>query len=239
MAFYTTLAKHYSTIFPLTQAHITLFKSIISESLKTGLDVGCGTGILTQELQKQGLNMVGIDLSDTMITYAKTLENDRLKFKVCDMTKLRESFEDASFDIITCLGNTLVHIPFEDVEAVLNDFHQLLCDKGTLILQIVNYDMIFNEQKTSLPILENDELVFKRFYEFFDDSNQLKFKAELIDKKQVTHEYDETTLYPLFHSQLTMLLNECFDIQYTLGSWLMNPYDKEHSPSLIIVAIKK
>lgn len=239
MAFYTTLANHYSTIFPLTQAHVTLFKSIISESMKTGLDVGCGTGILTQELQKQGLNMLGIDLSDTMIKYAKTLENEHLEFKVCDMTKLKESFEEASFDVITCLGNTLVHIPFEEVQDVMKDFHGLLSDDGLLLLQIVNYDMIFTQYKTSLPIIENDELVFKRFYEFFEDSTQLKFKAELIDKNQNTHEFDETILYPLFHSQLVSMLNPFFEIHYTYGTWLLAPYERENSPSLIIVAKKK
>jgi glycine/sarcosine N-methyltransferase len=239
MPFYTTLAHHYSSIFPLTSAHTSLFNHVIPKKLKTGLDVGCATGLLTEALSKQGLFMMGIDLSETMIELARPLENNQLKFMVGDMSKLLEMFSPSSFDVITCLGNTLVHVPQNTVKDIINDFHACLNPDGILILQIVNYDMIFNEKKTNLPMIDNDFITFIRSYEFPDNMHQLIFKAELIDKKTQTHEFDDTTLYPLFYDSLSSWISENFLIMHTYGSWMMNPYDKHSSPSLIIVAQKK
>lgn len=239
MPFYTTLANHYSSIFPLTQSHTSLFNHVIPKKSKTGLDVGCATGILTKALSMQGLNMIGLDLSETMIDLAKTLENDQLKFMIGDMSKLSETFLPSSFDVITCLGNTLVHVPQNNVKDILKDFHTCLNHDGILMLQIVNYDMIFHEMKTKLPIIDNDEISFIRSYEFSIDSQQLNFKAELIDRVKQTHEIDNTTLYPLFYETLTSWISELFSISNVYGSWSMNPYEKHSSPSLIIVAQKK
>jgi glycine/sarcosine N-methyltransferase len=239
MSFYTTLTNHYSLIFPLTPAHSALFNHVIPKKMKTGLDVGCATGLLTQELSLQGLSMIGLDLSETMIDLAKLLENDQLKFMMGDMSKLSEVFSPSTFDVITCLGNTLVHETQTSVKDILKDFHTCLRSDGILILQIVNYDMIFNEMKSNLPIIDNDKISFIRSYEFSNDHQHIIFKAELIDKVTQTHDFDNTTLYPLFFDTLSSWISELFNISEIYGTWSMNPYEKHRSPSLILVAQKK
>ena len=63
------------------------------------LDVGCGTGALTLAMaQKEAVSkIVGIDVSDAFIAYARTKTNDpRVVFEKGDAQTL--GFRDASFD---------------------------------------------------------------------------------------------------------------------------------------------
>lgn len=239
MPFYTTLAKYYSAIFPVTQAHEATFKHLIHDTMTCGLDVGCATGQHTRALMHLGLSMTGIDISEVMIAQAQQFSSKNLIFKVLDMTQLHQAFPPQSFDVITCLGNTLVHIPQAQVEQVIDDFYTLLKPHGLLVLQIVNYDMIFNHHQQKLPCIETEDFIFNREYVFTQDACTLKFQATLIDKHTDEHFSEETVLYPLFIEQLTSMLQASFHIRQLFGSWQMSPYNQYHSPSLIIAAVKK
>lgn len=67
------------------------------------LDQGTGTGVFGRQLAKQGCDVVGTDISEIQIKYAKHLaERDGLKnieFKVSPAEK--NPFDNASFDIIS------------------------------------------------------------------------------------------------------------------------------------------
>jgi glycine/sarcosine N-methyltransferase len=240
MSFYNTLALHYSNIFPLSENHLTLFDSIINKELKSGLDIGCATGIITKALQQFIPNMIGIDLSETMIDVAKEIYHDNIEFKVMDMTSIASEFKPEAFDIITCLGNTLVHVNHERVKKLFNDIHCCLTQDGQFIIQVVNYDLILNEKRTSLPSIINENIEFHREYVYLHDESTIMFNAKLVDLKSGESFSDETVLYPITHLQIVKWLKETgFDIIKEFGAWNMSPYDSNSSPSLIIVAKKK
>ena len=65
------------------------------------LDLPCGKGRHAVYLNSLGFDVIGADLSENSIAYAKQFENDTLKFKVHDM---RHSFQkkfDAIFNLFT------------------------------------------------------------------------------------------------------------------------------------------
>ena len=67
------------------------------------LDVGCGIGRHTRELTKRGYSVIGVDLSDSMLNYAKELakrENLTIDFQIQDARKLKFSNE---FDLVIML----------------------------------------------------------------------------------------------------------------------------------------
>ena len=77
-----------------------------SESLI--LDIGCGTGHHVAELSAQNLNVVGIDISPSMIAKAK--ENyPQYDFKQADVLK-GNIFEPSSFTHIMCLYFTIYYL---------------------------------------------------------------------------------------------------------------------------------
>ena len=62
------------------------------------LDVACGTGDMVLELKKRGCTVTGIDLSEEMISIAKTKAS--ATYIVGDAEHL--PFPDATFDAVTC-----------------------------------------------------------------------------------------------------------------------------------------
>lgn len=240
MSFYNTLANHYSNIFPLSKYHLSLFDSVISKESKTGLDLGCATGVLTYALKQFIPKMTGIDLSETMIKVANENNQDDIEFKVMDMTTITSEFKPHSFDVITCLGNTLVHVNHERVKKLFNDIHICLSHDGQFIIQVVNYDLILREKQTSLPSIINQTIEFHRKYVYSNNDSTIVFNATLVDLHSGKSFKDETILYPLTHSQISELLEETgFKITHEYGAWNMNPYNPNSSPSIIIVAKKK
>ena len=63
------------------------------------LDVACGTGDMAVELLRQGCSVTGVDLSEEMMAIAKQ-KAPQAEYKLADAERL--SFEDASFDAVTC-----------------------------------------------------------------------------------------------------------------------------------------
>lgn len=239
MTFYSTLSHYYSTIFPVSQAQKDAFTFLMPKTLKYGLDVGCATGQVTRALQMQGITMTGIDYNDEMIKQAQKLANTSLTFELMDMTQLHHAFKPQQCDVVLCLGNTLVHILPSQVKTLIHDFHSLLDHGGLLVLQIVNYDMIYHHAIQNLPLIDTETCSFTRTYHFLDHKKKILFKTSLFDKQSSMLYNDETYLYPLFYEQLTAMLNESFHIQQIFGSWKMEAYDPYHSPSLILTALKK
>jgi len=240
MSFYTTLSTHYAFIFPLSASHKALFNHVLTSSFKTGLDIGCATGLITEYMYKRGISMIGFDLSETMIDIAKEKENKQLQFLVGDMTQLNNLFPVQTFDVITCLGNTLVHVKQDDVNNIINHVASLLNKNGMFVIQIVNYDRILKYKPSSLPLIKNDDIVFNRTYEYPSSHDDLiLFKAQIQDLHNDLTYSDETYLYPLRYFELKELLVKDFEIIEKYGSWSMDPYDEDLSPSLIIVAQKK
>lgn len=240
MSFYNKLANHYSIIFPLSKNHLSLFDSVISKESKTGLDIGCATGVLTDALKQFIPMMTGIDLSETMIDVAKEINYEDIEFKVLDMTRIASEFKPESFDVISCLGNTLVHVNHEAVKNFFNDVHVCLTQDGQFMIQVINYDLILKENQTSLPSIINQNIEFHREYIYPHDDSTIVFNATFVDLHSGELFKDETILYPLTHSQISEWLEETgFKITHEFGAWNMNSYNPNSSPSLIIVAKKK
>lgn len=92
------------------------------------LDLGCGTGVLTNELAKKGSAVTGTDLSKDMVHTAKANYPD-LIFQVEDGTKL--PFID-EFD--TVFSNAVFHWILNQ-DGLLNSIFNSLKDNGTLICE--------------------------------------------------------------------------------------------------------
>lgn len=92
------------------------------------LDLGCGTGQLTNKIRKSGANVIGIDASEKMIKAAK--EN---YLKIDFYVKEASDFQfDKPFDAI--FSNAVLHWVLKSEEAVVC-MHNNLKDQGRLVLE--------------------------------------------------------------------------------------------------------
>lgn len=102
------------------------------------LDIGCGTGWLSLELARAGMNVTGVDMSKKRITIAqkylkklKKLENveGNINYIACPIQMV--SFEKSVFDLIVT-WDSLHHIP--DIELIIKKMTEWLKPDGKLII---------------------------------------------------------------------------------------------------------
>lgn len=93
-------------------------------------DVGCGPGHLTAHLHRLGLDAVGIDLSPAMVERARR-DHPQVRFEVGSMTGLE--LGDASVAGVLAFYS-LIHVPDEQVPAVLAELVRVLRPGGVLLL---------------------------------------------------------------------------------------------------------
>jgi ubiquinone/menaquinone biosynthesis C-methylase UbiE len=101
------------------------------------LDLGCGAGVVAEDLAKAGMNVTAMDLSSDMVARAR----DRLRDIAADgVLVLRGDceklpFSDGEFDAIVCLG---VISFLKSDQMVLSEIRRVLRDDGTLVLAVRN-----------------------------------------------------------------------------------------------------
>ncbi len=96
------------------------------------LDVGCGPGHVAGYLSERGLDATGVDLSPAMIKIARRL-NPEIPFHVADMRELPAA--DSSVGGIAAFYS-VIHIPRQDVPAVLLEFRRVLVLSGRLLVAV-------------------------------------------------------------------------------------------------------
>ena len=93
-------------------------------------DMGCGPGHVTRYLQKQGVQIQGIDLSPRMIELAQQL-NPGIPFQQGNMAAL--NVQSGSWVGIVAFYS-IIHFPRSQVVPVLREFHRVLQPDGLLFL---------------------------------------------------------------------------------------------------------
>jgi glycine/sarcosine N-methyltransferase len=205
---YSGLAKHYDEIFPLDEAASLFVKkeSAKAPSREVALDIGCGTGNMTFELEKSFKAVTGIDLDAGMVARAKekaAQQGKRSSFLVLDMAAVALNFPANSFDLVTCLGNTLVHLEdLRQVGAFLGQVRTILKPGGLFLLQILNYDHIIDHAITTLPPLETPLLSFQRKYIFTPGETRVVFETVLNVKGDDDSATDSVKLLLLHRNSL-------------------------------------
>ena len=113
-------------------------------TVKTGMDLGCGTGVLCEILQENGIEASGMDFSEGMIEIARE-RNPEIAYDVADMITY---CPERQFDLVTCTGDALNHImELQDVEKIFRNVYAYLSEGGYFIFDILNE----NEVSTSEP----------------------------------------------------------------------------------------
>jgi 2-polyprenyl-3-methyl-5-hydroxy-6-metoxy-1,4-benzoquinol methylase len=95
------------------------------------LDVGCGSGILTEWLVDQGAHVTAFDMSYEMVRLAKASLGSSAEIRQADLSKPLEFLGNGSFDIIV---SSLVLHYLSDWEAPLNELYRVLNENGRLLI---------------------------------------------------------------------------------------------------------
>ncbi len=104
---------------------------------KEVLDIGCGGGILSEAMAKQGANVTAIDASEENIAIASTHAADN-QLEIDYQVNLTEDFaekNEVKFDLITCM-ELLEHVP--DPDSIIQACSKMIKPGGHVMFSTIN-----------------------------------------------------------------------------------------------------
>ena len=197
------------------------------------IDLACGKGRHSVFLHKNGMEVLGLDLSPQSISHNRKFETAGLRFEVHDMrnpiTKdLAPTKVSAVFNLFTSFGY------FEDEKddrKVFESISNILEDGGYFVLDFLNARWV---EKTLKP----QETVTKEHLTF---DIRKKIENECVikdirfsDKGEKHHYFEKVKLHTLEEIK-TYADDYGFTLTDVFGDYALNPYDKENSPRCISV----
>jgi SAM-dependent methyltransferase len=156
--FYDRFADKYDVMISDKRYDVDLpfFKSVFKRyNVKSILDCSCGTGKHVIKFAQLGFDATGSDISIEMVKKARrnaaSLSIDTI-FVHADFKRLADVF-DRKFDCVVCLGNSLNHeLKDNGMLSALKSMHDVLRDRGVVIVQIRNLPKLVEEKKRIFPI---------------------------------------------------------------------------------------
>ena len=236
MGFYEQISKYYDYIFPTGEQQLKFIAQAAGMPPKKVLDIACGSGGYSVALAKAGYSVTAIDLDEKMIemTLAKKhKEGLDIDAMVCNMLDISKRFGGNAFDLVFCIGNSIVHLRSkEDILDALKQMQACVKPGGTLVIQIINFDRVFKHRISSLPTIVNDDigLKFVRNYDYDEKKGFIKFNTLLtVNEANGGEEYENTVeLLPLMSSDLKELMKKAGfrDISF-YGDFVFSKYDED------------
>lgn len=192
-------------------------------------DLNCGKGRHSVYLNKKGYDVIGTDLSQQSITYAKQFENDHLHFYKHDMRNLfYANYFHAVFNLFTSFG--YFRNRFED-EKVFQSVFNSLKPGGVFVLDFFNPARVL----TCMKELEEKTVgdVTFRTRKKIEDNTIIK-EITVIDKGKTCEFREEVKIFT--ESQLVLLGEEAgLRMKNAFGDYSLRPLDTEKSDRLILI----
>nr|WP_206327163.1 class I SAM-dependent methyltransferase [Streptomyces sp. S3(2020)] len=141
---FDAIGDRYDEAFPHKEGQVASAEWL-TRSLRAGsrvLDLGCGTGIPTaRQLAEGGLDVVGVDLSDRMVTLARQ-HVPTGTFHRADIADLRPDGprDLGRFDAVTAFF-ALLMLPRAEIPLAVRTIHHLLVPGGLFALSMVEADV--------------------------------------------------------------------------------------------------
>jgi SAM-dependent methyltransferase len=196
------------------------------------LDLACGKGRHSITLNELGMHVLGVDLSEKSIEFAKQFENKKLHFRVQDM---RCPIENEKFDAIFNLFTSFGYFESdEENQKVLNCISSMLNSEGLFIFDYLNL-------KTTLAKLKTKESknvdgihfdITKNFDgQFFRKNISVLFNGETFNFEEKVRGFSIEEIEKMMQEANLKPIER-------FGDFLLNPYHQSTSDRLILICKK-
>lgn len=196
------------------------------------LDLACGKGRHSVELNRLGYQVVGIDLAEESIEEARKYETEELEFFVHDM---RDLYWCDHFDAVVNLFTSFGYFHnSDDDQRTINSVRDALRPEGFFVLDFLNVQKVVSHLVAE-EIVNRDGLRFHI-------NRKLSGKVIIKDIRVVGDEIELN-----FKEEVDALTLEDFEKYFDIaglemravfGSYDLGPFDAKHSDRLILVAQK-
>jgi SAM-dependent methyltransferase len=209
------LLEYYDELFPVDRSAVNFIQTLAKRYTPAGpvkvLELGCATGTVLLQLAQQGMDVIGIDSREALIQSANRRNHEpksSARFFFMPLLECQSYFPPESFHIVICLGDILARIGGrEDISRLLRQVCRLLCPKGTVVFQLINYDRIIRERISSLPVIKTGRARLTRQY-IPTENGLLLYTSSIYSLAEVLVYSRDEMLYPLTSAVLTDLLEK-------------------------------
>jgi glycine/sarcosine N-methyltransferase len=218
----------------------TIFKK---NKISSILDCACGTGNDLHLFHSLGYDVVGSDISKSMLAQAKknlTEFDKKIPLYRVDYRSLHEYFKQ-HFDAVVCLSSSILHMTSnKQVIQAFKSMYKVLSDQGVLILSQGTTDKQWKKKSRFILAVNNKD--FSRL--FVIDYKQKGARYNVLD---IYHNSKKSKIRVWSVEYPQMLLKDDYQILLKLtgfrkvdfyGSYHFEPYNKRKSDFLIVVAHK-
>ncbi len=199
--------KYWTIGYPLTM--VKALERILFPYIKADakiLDLCCGTGNVSHELSKLGYDVMGVDGSASMLSYAN-INAPTVNFIQSDVRELNLGVK---FDAIISLLDSMNHLlTVEDLEIAFRKVYEHLKDDAIFVFDINSYKSSITVADCSFSVVEDtnvfinnayyDEKEEKLIYNITmfmkEDSNWIRGDAQIVERY-----YDENIIVDILRS---------------------------------------
>ena len=197
------------------------------------LDLACGKGRHSRELQNQGLEVVGLDLSKNSIEEAKIYESEDMVFDIHDMRKSFTKYGkfDAVFNIFTSFGYFTCR---EDDVKSLKNVSKALHPGGQFVQDYINAAAVISQ----LPESGEKELngTLFQWTKYLEDGYIVKDIRVHVDGT-IKQFQERVKVYSI--EELKEIHKEAgLKVMAAFGAYELDPYDASTSSRIILVSEK-
>lgn len=229
-------------------SEIKYIDTIIKSQVKTAstlLNIGCGTGRHDVLLKDFGYRIKGIDLSETMISMAKLLEEPgKLTFEVADARTYRSEIQ---YDVVLSLFH-VVNYQCSN-ESLLNFFktaHAHLKNGGIFIFDSwYGPALLTDKPYKKIKEIENDELKIRRKTTPEIDYNKnvahINFEIEICNKitSQINVLHEKHSMRYLFYPEVELVASLTGFEVVKFTKWMEDSEPGENSWYVLFCLVKK
>lgn len=196
------------------------------------VDLCCGKGRHSIQLNELGYDVLGVDLSPQSIGQAKVHENQTLHFQVHDM---RDPIDQVKADAVLNLFTSFGY--FESLEEngkVLASIRSYLKDDGLLLIDFMNPNYVIDHMVSEeIKELEGIQFCISRYLE----EGQIVKRISFSDQGQNFEFFEK--VQALDFDIFKRLLGEAgFKIEKVFGNYSLESYHEINSERLILLARK-
>ncbi|PSW06372.1 class I SAM-dependent methyltransferase [Photobacterium rosenbergii] len=212
----------------------------LGQSSKT-IDFGCGPGLYTQRLKKQGIGtVIGLDFSQNSLAYATEqakLSNLEIEYHLGNYLDYRDS---RRFDMITMVMCDLCALSPTQRAVLLGKFKSMLAPNGVIALDVYTATR-FEKQTESQTLAKNAMGGFWSAEDYWCIQSSFTYDDDLVtlDKYVISEAQREWTVYNwLQHFTLDMLKAELephgLEVKSTYSDLCGKPFAKSDEMAVII-----
>ena len=192
------------------------------------LDLACGMGRHSINLNKMGYNVTGVDLSVKNIKNASKYESENLKFKIHDMRKPLGQKFDLVVNLFTSFG---YFDDFKDNLKTLDSIKSSLKKNGLAVIDFLNIKYL----KNNLIHKNTEEIDGIKFH--LNRSIKNGFLTKKISFKHELNEYNfEEKVRSLdLYDFKSMFKQSNIEILHIFGDYKLTSFDENNSKRLIFI----